>query len=87
LWKETVFKVVFSCAVGLELKFAGGPGYFLLMSDILVRINGHNIVGYFIKHRDSGSHTSLFESLPIQVTYHVGYAACVMVSTRYKSCY
>ena len=51
LWKETVFKLVFSCAVGLELKFVGGPGYFLLMSDILVRINGHNIVGYFVKHR------------------------------------
>ena len=65
LWKETVFKVVFSCAVGLELKFVGGPWYFLLMSDIMVRINGHNNVGYFIKHRDSGSHTSLFENLPI----------------------
>ena len=49
VWKETVFKLVFSCAVGLELKFVGEPGYFLLMSDILVRINGHNIVGYFIK--------------------------------------
>jgi hypothetical protein len=49
-------------------------------------INGHNIVGYFIKHCDSDSHTSLFESLPIQVTYHVGYTACVMVSTRYKAC-
>ena len=85
LWKETVFKVIFSCAVGLELKFVGGPGYFLLMSDILVRINGHNIVGYLIKHRDSGSHTSLFESLPIQVAYHVGYVACVL-STRYKAC-
>ena len=24
LWKETVFKVVFSCAVGLELNFVGG---------------------------------------------------------------
>ena len=86
LWKETVFKVVFSCAVGLEMKFVGGPGYFLLMSDILVRINGYNIVGNFIKHRDSGSHTSLFESLLIQVAYHVGYTACVMVSTRYKAC-
>ena len=81
-------KYVFnSCAVGLELQFVGGPGYFLLMRDILVRINGHNIVDYFIKHRDSGSHTSLFESLPIQVTYHIGYTACVMVSTRYKACY
>ena len=87
LWKETVFKVVFSCAVCLELKLIGGPGYFLLMSDILVRINGYNIVGYFIKHRDSGSHTCLFESLLIQVAFHVGYAACVMVSTRYKACY
>ena len=48
--------------VGLELQFVGGPSYFLLMSDILVRINGHNIVGYIIKHRDSGSHMSLFES-------------------------
>ena len=64
----------------------GGPSYFLLMSDILVRINGHNIVGYFIKHRDSGSQMSLFESLPIQVAYHVGYTACVMLSTRYKAC-
>ena len=86
LWKETVFKLVFSCAVSLELKFVGEPGYFLLMSAILVKINGHNIVGYFIKHCDSDSHTSLFESLPIQVTYHVGYTACVMVSTRYKAC-
>ena len=86
LWKETVFKVVFSRAVGLELKFVGGSGYFLLMSGILVRINGHNIVGNFIKHRDSVCHTSLFESLPIQVTFHVRYAACVMVSTRYKAC-
>ena len=43
------------------------------MSDILVRINGHNIVGNFIKHRDSGSHTSLFESLQIPVAFHVGY--------------
>ena len=65
LLKETVFKVVFSRAVGLELKFVGGPSYFLLMSDIMVRINGHSIVGYFIQHCDSGSHTSLFESLPI----------------------
>jgi hypothetical protein len=48
--------------------------------NVLIRINGHNIVGYFIKHRDFGSHTSLFESLPLQVVYHVGYAACVMVS-------
>jgi hypothetical protein len=32
------------------------------MSDILVMINGHNIVGYFMKHRDSGSHTFLLES-------------------------
>jgi hypothetical protein len=47
------------------MKFVGGPSYFLLMRDILVRINGYNIVGNFIKHRDSGSHTSLFESLPI----------------------
>ena len=62
MWKEAVFKVVFSCAVGLELQFVGGPSYFLLMRDIIVRINGHNIVGYFIKHRDSGSHMSLFES-------------------------
>jgi hypothetical protein len=38
LWKETVFKVVFSCAVGLELQFVGGPSYFLLTSNILVRI-------------------------------------------------
>jgi hypothetical protein len=72
----------------MELQFVGGPAsYALLMSDILVRINGHNIVDYFIKHSDSGSHTSLFESLPeIQVAYHVGYAACVMVSpTRFKA--
>ena len=45
---KKIFKVVFSCAVGLELKFVAEPGYFLLMSDILVRINGHDIVGYFI---------------------------------------
>ena len=33
----------------MELQFVGGPSYFLLMSGILaVRINGHNIVGYFI---------------------------------------
>ena len=83
---KKLFKVVFSCDEGLELKFVGGPGYFLLMSDILVRINGHNIVGYLIKHRDSGSHTSLFESLPIQVAYHVRYAASVIISTRYKAC-
>ena len=76
LWKETVL-VVFSCAVGLEMKFVGGPSYFLLMRDILVRINGYNIVGNFIKHRDSGSHRSLFENLLIQVAYHVGYTACV----------
>jgi hypothetical protein len=59
------------------MKFVGGPSYFLLMRDILVRINGYNIVGNFIKHRDSGFHTSLFESLLIQVAYHVGYTACV----------
>ena len=42
------------------------------MSDILVRINGHNIVDYFIKHLDSGSHTctSLFE------TPNSGYLSC-----------
>ena len=34
MWKEAVFKVVFSCAVGLELQFVGGPSYFLLMSDV-----------------------------------------------------
>jgi hypothetical protein len=32
------------CAVGLELMFVGGPSYTLLMSDILVRINGYNII-------------------------------------------
>ena len=37
--RNCIFKVVFSCAVSLELKFVGGPSYFLL-SDILVRING-----------------------------------------------
>jgi hypothetical protein len=40
--------VLFSCAVGLDLQFVGGPSYFLLMSDIIVRINGHNIVGYLL---------------------------------------
>ena len=48
VWRETVFELVFGCAVGLGLGFVGGPGCFLLVSDMLVGISGHNIVGCFM---------------------------------------